>query len=285
MKTRLTISFLFVLTGFLVFSQGSIVKGKVTDAQGEGVYNATVVIFNTQIGAKTDFDGNYELGPISISADREQRQILIRALGYPEQLIDVELLKDQSVQLDFTLGENMLNLEETVVIGYGTTRTKDLTGAATKIKSEDFNETPAATPEQLIQGKVAGVKINSNDGAPGSGSTIRLRGGTSINASNDPLIVVDGVPLDNGGIAGSANALSLINPNEIESFTILKDASATAIYGSRGANGVILITTKGGKGINLDRVHVELDISTTISKIAKYADVLNGDQFRELVQL
>ena len=285
MKTRLTISFLFVLTGFLVFSQGSIVKGKVTDAQGEGVYNATVVIFNTQIGAKTDFDGNYELGPISISADREQRQILIRALGYPEQLIDVELLKDQSVQLDFTLGENMLNLEETVVIGYGTTRTKDLTGAATKIKSEDFNETPAATPEQLIQGKVAGVKINSNDGAPGSGSTIRLRGGTSINASNDPLIVVDGVPLDNGGIAGSANALSLINPNEIESFTILKDASATAIYGSRGANGVILITTKGGKGINMDRVHVELDISTTISKIAKYADVLNGDQFRELVQL
>ena len=121
---------------------------------------------------------------------------------------------------------------------------QDLTGSAAIIKSEDFNKGSVTTPEQLVMGKVPGVKINSNNGAPGSGSTIRIRGGTSINASNDPLIVIDGVPI--GGVAGAANPLNLINPNDIETFVVLKDASATAIYGSRGANGVILITTKKG---------------------------------------
>ena len=168
------------------------------------------------------------------------------------------------------------------MIGYGTTRTKDLTGAATVITEKNFLQGSLATPEQLIMGKVAGLKVTSNDGAPGSGSTLRLRGGTSINASNDPLIVIDGVPIDNGGIAGAANPLSLVNPNDIASFVILKDASATAIYGARAANGVILITTKKGSASQKE-VHVTLNSKISISTIAKYAEVLSGDSLRTLI--
>jgi iron complex outermembrane receptor protein len=135
-------------------------------------------------------------------------------------------------------------LNEVVVVGYGTMKKKDLTGAVALVTSKDFVKGPITTPDQLIAGKVAGVQITPNGGAPGSGSRIRIRGGTSLNASNDPLIVIDGVPVDNNGISGSPNPLSLINPNDIESFNILKDASAAAIYGSRAANGVILITTR-----------------------------------------
>src|SRR4029079_17784804 len=148
---------------------------------------------------------------------------------------------------NITLATTSGSLNEVVVIGYGTTRKKDLTGSVTAITSKDFNKGAITTPEQLIAGKVAGVQVVSNGGAPGSGSTIRIRGGASLNASNSPLIVIDGVPVDNGGIAGTANALSMINPNDIESFNILKDASATAIYGARASNGVIIITTKKGK--------------------------------------
>jgi TonB-dependent starch-binding outer membrane protein SusC len=168
------------------------------------------------------------------------------------------------------------------VIGYGTTRTKDLTGAATVITEKNFLQGSLATPEQLIMGKVAGLKVTSNDGAPGSGSTLRLRGGTSINASNDPLIVIDGVPIDNGGISGAANPLSLVNPNDIASFVILKDASAAAIYGARAANGVILITTKKGSASQKE-VHVTLNSKISISTIAKYAEVLSGDSLRTLI--
>src|SRR5437763_3343115 len=139
------------------------------------------------------------------------------------------------------------SLNEVVVIGYGTRLKKDLTGSVSAITAKDFNKGSITTPEQLIAGKVAGVQVTSNGGAPGSGSTIRIRGGASLNASNDPLIVIDGVPVDFGGISGAANALSLINPNDIESFAVLKDASATAIYGARASNGVIIITTKKGK--------------------------------------
>src|SRR4029079_13437241 len=155
---------------------------------------------------------------------------------------------------NITLATTSGSLNEVVVIGYGTTRKKDLTGSVTAITSKDFNKGAITTPEQLIAGKVAGVQITSNGGAPGSGSTIRIRGGGSLNASNDPLIVVDGVPLapnrnpdGTPSIAGSPDPLSLINPNDIESMNILKDASATAIYGSRASNGVIIITTKKGR--------------------------------------
>ncbi len=138
------------------------------------------------------------------------------------------------------------NLNEVVVVGYGTQRKRDLTGAVATISSKDFVKGALQTPEQLIAGKVAGVQVTSVSGAPGAGSQIRIRGGASLNASNDPLIVIDNVPVDNSGIAGSVNPLNMINPNDIETFTILKDPSAAAIYGSRASNGVILITTKKG---------------------------------------
>jgi TonB-linked SusC/RagA family outer membrane protein len=275
-----------ILTSFASFSQGTAtLKGQVTDETGEPIFDATILVANTQIGAKSDFDGNFELTGIPVEGEKQLVTIILRGIGFDEKSFEIEFMPGQTVTKDLNAGDNILNMDEVVVVGYGTTRTKDITGAATKITSEDFNKTPVANPEQLIQGKVAGVKITSNDGAPGSGSTIRLRGGTSINASNDPLIVVDGVPLDNGGIAGAPSALSLINPNDIASFVILKDASATAIYGSRGANGVILITTKTGKGGNLDKVRINFTASSTVSTIARYAEVLNADQFRELVNL
>lgn len=167
-----------------------------------------------------------------------------------------------------------------VVIGYGTRQRRDLTGSVTTISTKDFQKGTITTPEQLIAGKVAGVQITSNSGAPGAGSTIRIRGGASLSATNDPLIVVDGVPLANGGISGSANALALINPNDIESFNILKDASAAAIYGSRASNGVIIITTKKGrKGKPSFTFNTQLSASTN----RKQVDVLSADELRDLI--
>jgi iron complex outermembrane receptor protein len=164
---------------------------------------------------------------------------------------------------------------------------KDLTGAVTAITAKDFNKGSITTPEQLIAGKVAGVQITSNGGAPGSGSTIRIRGGASLNASNDPLIVVDGVPLapnrnldGTPSIAGSPDPLSLINPNDIESMNILKDASATAIYGSRASNGVIIITTKKGKS---GKPRFNFTTQNSISTLPKEADVLSPAEFRNYV--
>lgn len=278
---------LFVsLASFTAFSQQTAtLSGKVIDDKGEPIYDATILVANTQIGAKSDYDGIFELSGIPVEGEKQVVTIILRGMGFDEKSFQIEFRPGQTVSQDLNAGDNILNMEEVVIVGYGTSRTKDLTGAATKITSEDFNDTPAASPEQLIQGKVAGVKINSNSGAPGSGSTIRLRGGTSINASNDPLIVVDGVPLDNGGIAGAPSALSLINPNDIESFVILKDASATAIYGSRGANGVIIITTKSGKGVNMDKLQVNFTASSTVATIAQYADVLTAEEYRELIGL
>ena len=202
----------------------------------------TVFINEISIGSSSDIDGKYLISNIK----NGEYSVTISAVGY--KTVSEIIIINSNVNKDLTLKEDVLLLDEAVVIGYGTARTKDLTGSAAIIKSEDFNKGSVTTPEQLVMGKVPGVKINSNNGAPGSGSTIRIRGGTSINASNDPLIVIDGVPLDNGGVAGAANPLNLINPNDIETFVVLKDASATAIYGSRGANGVILITTKKGSG-------------------------------------
>jgi TonB-dependent starch-binding outer membrane protein SusC len=183
--------------------------------------------------------------------------------------------------LQITLDQVNASLNEVVVIGYGSAKKKDLTGAVSTISSKDFVKGAITTPEQLISGKIAGVAITSNGGAPGSGSTIRIRGGASLNASNDPLIVVDGMPLSNDGISGVANPLSMINPNDIETFTVLKDASATAIYGSRASNGVILITTKKGKkGAPTFSFSSQLSSAT----ISKKADILNADQVTALVK-
>ena len=235
-------NYLLMISVFLSsinYAQFSI-SGKIVDQDGEPLIGATVFIKEISVGASSDINGEYQIDNV----EKGDYSITYSAVGYKSSEESITIISN--MVRDVNLAEDILLLDEAVVIGYGTARTKDLTGSAAVISSEDFNKGSVTTPEQLVMGKVPGVKINSNNGAPGSGSTIRIRGGTSINASNDPLIVIDGVPLDNGGVAGAANPLNLINPNDIETFVVLKDASATAIYGSRGANGVVLITTKSG---------------------------------------
>lgn len=276
---NLTLILLFSALNFIAFSQAAVIKGKVKDSEGNPIFNATVMLEGQSKGATTDDKGFYEIKNINPGT----YNLIFRFTGLVSIKESITLTANQILVKDATLEKLTKDIDEVVVIGYGTTRTKDLTGSATIINEKNFAQGSLSTPEQLLMGKVSGLKITSNDGAPGSGSTLRLRGGTSLNASNDPLIVVDGVPLDNGGIAGVANPLSLINPNDIASFVILKDASATAIYGSRAANGVILITTKKGDGINMDKLKVVFDTKNSISTIAKYAQVLDGDEFRRLV--
>lgn len=253
------------------------VKGTITDASGNPLYNASVLVEGQGKGAVSNDKGYYEITGLKAGTFT----LIYKFMGFNPQSEQITIVANQMVVNDFQFASKVQETGDIVVIGYGTQRTKDLTGSAAVINEKNFVQGSLATPEQLVMGKVAGLKVTSNDGAPGSGSTLRLRGGTSINASNDPLIVVDGVPLDNGGIAGAANPLSLINPNDIASFVVLKDASATAIYGSRAANGVILITTKRGTASN--DVKVVLDSKTSVSTIAKYFDVLSADSLRNLV--
>jgi iron complex outermembrane receptor protein len=269
----------FMLVSILSFAQNASVKGLVKDADGQALYNASVTVEGKSKGAMTNEKGYYEISGLSAGT----YTLIYRFMGMETVKQNIELQENQALIKDMTLQSKAKEENEVVVIGYGTSRTKDLTGSATVINEKNFVQGSLSSPEQLIMGKVAGLKVTSNDGAPGSGSTLRLRGGTSINASNDPLIVVDGVPLDNGGIAGVANPLSLINPNDIASFVVLKDASATAIYGSRAANGVIIITTKKGDGGKNAPLKIVLDTKISQSTIAKYADVLSADSLRSLV--
>jgi TonB-linked SusC/RagA family outer membrane protein len=256
----------------LSFAQGRVVTGKVTSARdGAPVANASVLEKGTGRGTNTDAAGNFRL---NVSGDNAV--LVISSVGYGSTEVTVGQRSDVSVQIS----EASNNLNEVVVVGYGTARKRDLTGAVASISSKDFVKGAIQTPEQLIAGKVAGVQISSNGGAPGAGSRIRIRGGASLNASNDPLIVIDGVPVDNIGIGGSSNPLNMINPNDIENFTILKDPSAAAIYGSRASNGVILITTKKGtKGRVKFNLGAQLFVQTPSSKV----DVLSGEQIRSIV--
>lgn len=270
------LSLLFV--SISVHGQTSSIIGKITDVEGLPVYPATLVLEGKGMGAQTNENGEFEIKFVPAGTV----VLIVRASGFVTYNQEIIVSSGSVLNQNITLSKEAKEYDEVVVIGYGTTRTKDLTGAATVITEKNFLQGSLATPEQLIMGKVAGLKVTSNDGAPGSGSTLRLRGGTSINASNDPLIVIDGVPIDNGGISGAANPLSLVNPNDIASFVILKDASATAIYGARAANGVILITTKKGSASQKE-VHVTLNSKISISTIAKYAEVLSGDSLRTLI--
>ena len=269
----------FMLVSIVSFAQNASVKGMINDSEGKALYNASVTVEGKSKGAMSNDKGFYEIKGLTAGS----YTLIYRFMGMETIKETVVVQENQALIKDVTLQSKAKDEDEVVVIGYGTSRTKDLTGAATVINEKNFVQGSLSTPEQLIMGKVAGLKVTSNDGAPGSGSTLRLRGGTSINASNDPLIVVDGVPLDNGGIAGVANPLSLINPNDIASFVVLKDASATAIYGSRAANGVIIITTKKGDGGKNSPLKIVLDTKISQSTIAKYADVLSGDSLRSLV--
>lgn len=247
------------------------VKGTVVDAAGEPIIGTNILIKGTANGTVTDYDGNY-----SLSAPRDG-SLEFSYIGYQTQTISIN---GRSV-IDIVMQEDNALLDEVVVIGYGQMKKDDLTGSITAIGEKDFQKGLVTDPTSLISGKVAGVQITSNGGRAGSGTTIRIRGGASLNASNDPLIVIDGMPVDASGISGSSNALALINPNDIESMNILKDASATAIYGSRASNGVIIITTKKGSG---KKLNIGLNLQSSIGTVAKRIEVLNADQFRELVK-
>ena len=274
------IKFLFLRTFCvfltLIFAAGAsfaqtTLSGKVTDANGAGIQSITVTVKGTKNATSTGTDGSYR-----ILVPQGATTLVFSGVGYASQ----ELAITGSASYDVSLQTSASNLNEVVVIGYGTARKKDLTGATSTISSRDFQKGAVATPEQLILGKVAGVNITSNGGAPGAGSTIRIRGGASLSASNDPLIIIDGVQLSGGGVAGSANSLALINPNDIETFTVLKDASAAAIYGSRASNGVIIITTKKGKS---GKTKYTFNTNMSVGVLSKKIDVLSADEFKAFV--
>lgn len=245
------------------------VSGFVTDAEGTPLPGATVVVQGTNNGVTTDFDGNY-----TISVDPGQT-IEASFIGYQTA---TALVGDQN-QINLSLEQDN-ELNEVIVIGYGEVRKKDLTGTLDVVSSENFTKGNVVSAQQLIQGKVAGVSIVTNSGAPGDGSNVLIRGIGSLNLNNNPLFVVDGIPLDSDGVGGSRNALNVINPNDIASMTVLKDASATAIYGSRASNGVILITTKKGK---TGKVQYEFSTRLTTSQPINFVDVLSSTRFRYAV--
>ena len=263
---------LFAIISISVYAQERTVTGKVTDAkEGAPLAGASVVVKGSNKGVTTSADGTF-----AIKVPTGATTLVISYLNFASK----EVLLDSKNTVSVSLTASTDQLSEVVVIGYGTSRKKDLTGSVATVSAKDFNTGAISTPEQLIAGKVAGVSITSNNGAPGSGSTIRIRGGASLNASNDPLIVIDGMPIDGGGISGQANALALINPNDIESFSVLKDASAAAIYGARASNGVILITTKKGK-----KGAMKIDFSSqfSMSSVSKKADVFSAAEIRTIV--
>jgi len=249
-------------------AQDLAVSGTVKDAKGEGLPGVNVQVKGTVRGTQTDVSGAYKISAPSGSI------VVFSFIG----LVSQEVAMGNRTTLDITMADDLKQLSEVVVIGYGTQKKKDLTGSIASITSQDFVKGNLVSPDQLIAGKVAGVQITSDGGAPGAGSRIRIRGGASLNANNDPLIVIDGVPIDNTGISGASNPLSFVNPNDIESFSVLKDASAAAIYGSRASNGVIIITTK--KGRKGDGLRVSFSSLFSASQKIKSVDVLSADEFR-----
>ncbi|MDB5135667.1 MAG: iron complex outerrane recepter protein, partial [Mucilaginibacter sp.] len=265
----------FLMMSVMAFAQTGSIKGKVVDETNQPLPGASVSINGTTLGSVTDAHGNYAITGVNSG----NYTVSAKFVGYIATKKTVTVSNSVLI-VDFGLQPENTNLNEVVVIGYGTQRKKDLTGSVVSVTAKDFNQGPITTPEALITGKVAGVEITSNGGAPGSGSTIRIQGGASLdlNTSNDPLIVIDGVPISNDAISGVANPLSTINPNDIESFNILKDASATAIYGSRASNGVIIITTKKGKGDS--KLSVNFNSLNSLSKVTKEVNVLSAAQFR-----
>ncbi len=265
---------LLCLTGTTVFAQGGYqVKGVVVDALGP-VIGATVMEQGTTNGTSTGLDGDFLLNVSGPDAT-----VVISCIGYATQTF-----KASEVPAKVTLAEDGEFLDEVVVIGYGTVKKSDMTGSVSTVKADEINKGVITTPADLLRGKSAGVVVTQGSGMPGSGATIRIRGGSSINASNDPLIVIDGLPVSNDRIEGMSDPLSSINPEDIESFSVLKDASATAIYGSRASNGVIVITTKKGSKTASKLPNVAVDFTTSVNTIAKYNDLLDADGIRSLIR-
>ncbi len=268
-KTLLLSLFMVMAIGHIAYAQQTI-TGTVTDANdGSTLVGATVQIEGTTQGTITDAEGNYNL-------QANEGDILVFSfVGYQKE--KVELTGQTTVNV--SMKPTAESLEGVVVIGYGTQRKDDNTGSVSSISSKDFNEGAITSPEDLFRGKSAGVDVTSNSGAPGSGSTIRIRGGSSLSASNNPLFVIDGVPVDGGGISGMRNPLNSINPNDIESINVLKDASATAIYGSRASNGVVLINTK--KGEKGQEMKINYSGKASVQTIRNQVDLLSTEEFKE----
>ena len=259
---------LFLSVG--AFAQQIAIKGIVKDTTGEPVIGANVLVKGTTNGTITDFDGNFQL-----SANKGDI-IVVSFIGYTTQELPAT-----AELMNIILKDDTEMLSEVVVIGYGVAKKNDLTGSVTAMKPDEMNKGLVTNAQDMMQGKIAGVNVTSASGTPGAGAQIRIRGGSSLNASNDPLIVIDGLAMDNSGVQGLSNPLSMVNPNDIETFTVLKDASATAIYGSRGSNGVIIITTKKGKSGAKPTVNYSGNVSVSTKK--KTIEVMDGNEFRQFV--
>ena len=283
MNRKINLSRVLVLLPILVmallplgaWAQGATrtVTGTVLDESSEPLIGASVIAQGSTAGTATDFDGKF-----SLVLKNDVRNLEITYVGYEKAVVAIPA----SGKVEVTLRPNAQVMEEVVVIGYGVQKKDDLTGSISTVGHKDFNQGLISSPEQLVNGKVAGVQIVNAGGSPTAGSTIRIRGGASLNASNDPLIVLDGVPMEVGGsVSGSGNFLSLINPNDIESMTVLKDASSTAIYGSRASNGVIIITTKKGSGN--DRLKVSFSTTNSLQTRTKVADMLSTGEMAAIV--
>ena len=272
-KIKLPLRALTLASGLLLtvssFAQTNAVKGHVKDASGEPIMGATITVNGKAVGI-TDMDGNF-----SVDA-APGAKITFTYLGMTPQTVKA------SSNMNITLEDDSKALNEVVVIGYGVAKKNDLTGSVTAIKPDEKNHGIITSAQDMIQGKIAGVNVNSSTGAPGDGAQIRIRGGASLTASNNPLIVIDGMPMDNNNTKGVNNPLSLVNPNDIESFTVLKDASATAIYGSRGSNGVIIITTK--KGRSGQKPQVSYNGTLSVSTVAKKMDVMNASEYTDFIK-
>ncbi len=273
---KLTGKRLFMLTfgimmSLVVFGQQVRVSGTVTDAADrQTLPGVNVVVRGTLTGTITGANGEYSL--MAAPGD----VLVFTFIGYLPQEVTV----GESNVINVAMRTDVQALDEVVVIGYGTVKKSDATGSVAAVSSKDFNKGAITSPQDLLVGKSAGVVITTAGGAPGSGASIRVRGGSSLNASNDPLIIIDGVPIDNNNVSGSSNILSFVNPNDIETFTVLKDASATAIYGSRASNGVILITTK--KGTAGSPMTVSYDGNVSVANAIAFLDVFSGDEIRQL---
>lgn len=263
----------FLLAGFTISAQTT-VTGRVTNSKdGSGLPGVTVAVKGTRTAVQSAQDGSYK-----ITVPSNSSTLLITSVGFEPLQVPVS----GQGSLNISLVQVTSSLNDVVVVAYGSRRRGDLTGSITQVSSKDFQKGFIPSPEQLLQGKVAGLQITSGGGYPGGGSKIRIRGGASLNASNDPLIVIDGVPVEGNGIGNnlSANLLGTINPNDIESISVLKDASATALYGSRASNGVIIVTTKKGvKG----KIKYNFNSQVSMSEVAKQVNVLSGDEVRNII--
>lgn len=261
-----------LLIGGVAFAQTAVTGNVVDAASGEPIIGASVLEVGTTNGTITDFDGNFNL---KVSAGAT---LSISYMGYKTQTLAVG---NQTV-FKVRLGEDSELLDEVVVVGYGVVKKGDATGSVTAIKPDDMNKGLVTNAQDMMTGKIAGVQVTSDGGAPGAGATIRIRGGSSLSASNSPLIVIDGLAMDNNGIKGVSNPLSMVNPNDIETFTVLKDASATAIYGSRASNGVIIITTKKGKQGSKPKFSYEGNVSANI--LVNRLETMNATEYTNYIK-